>query len=624
MGTSAAKLILLAVGIGAVGSLQATPFQLLKDVYPGPNSGARDLIATNSRILFWGTQPSDFGNPWTSDGTASGTMIVAPTQHSGGSFSGYAAAAGNFAYFVADDGINGLQLWRTDGSAVGTFAVTTYAGGYDSVYAVLPLGDHVLFSVQKYADSFTALMGTDGSVAGTAVLSTSVDVIGSGVVLASKGNTLVGPALFAGYGGASHTDLGFILSDGTPAGTGFFATPALSAIGQLAQVNDVVFFAGTDAANGNELWKTDGTLAGTALVKDIFIGTKSSDPAALTRVDDRVFFTAASPNEGGELWVSDGTDAGTQLVKDVHAGVPGSDIEALTALDGVLYFLANDGTHGTELWRSDATADGTTLALGDFNPGFGIGAFDYTYDTVTVLNKKLALVMNAGDSMSAAVPYASDGTLAGTHPIDATQSILVDYSVLFAANGRLFAPGEILPSSSGTELLGTDAFATLGNTWCSSPEQPIPDDSTDVGSSFHLPSYGGITALRVSVDIGHTYVGDLQVSLRHAQTGTRVNLINTPLSSPTAMYSCSGALLDITFDDSATADAEYSCTEAARPAYPRRASYRPVEPLSAFNGEAVEGDWQLIVSDVAAGDAGVLHEWCMSFSTDRIFGEAFD
>ena len=70
-----------------------------------------------------------------------------------------------------------------------------------------------------------------------------------------------------------------------------------------------------------------------------------------------------------ELWKSDGTTAGTVLVKDINPGltagypnVPASsEPYGLTALDGQLLFTANDGIHGDELWKSDGTAAGTVL-----------------------------------------------------------------------------------------------------------------------------------------------------------------------------------------------------------------------------------------------------------------------
>ena len=61
-----------------------------------------------------------------------------------------------------------------------------------------------------------------------------------------------------------------------------------------------------------------------------------------------------------ELWTTDGTSAGTKMVKDIDPGADGSAPEELHAFNGDIYFSADDGSHGRELWKSDGTAGGTT------------------------------------------------------------------------------------------------------------------------------------------------------------------------------------------------------------------------------------------------------------------------
>ena len=102
---------------------------------------------------------------------------------------------------------------------------------------------------------------------------------------------------------------------------------------------------------GNELWKSDGTAAGTVLVKDIVTTSyyygSSSYPSGLTAVGGTLFFTAVTRDTGTELWKSDGTAAGTVLVKDINTdtffGNPvGSNPGDLAAVGGVLLFRATD------------------------------------------------------------------------------------------------------------------------------------------------------------------------------------------------------------------------------------------------------------------------------------------
>src|SRR5947209_8369307 len=81
-------------------------------------------------------------------------------------------------------------------------------------------------------------------------------------------------------------------------------------------MNGALYFAATDLTHGTELWKTDGTAAGTVIVDDIDPGTLGSNPTSLTVVGSTLFFAASDGVHGPELWESDGTTAGTVMVKD--------------------------------------------------------------------------------------------------------------------------------------------------------------------------------------------------------------------------------------------------------------------------------------------------------------------
>lgn len=119
-------------------------------------------------------------------------------------------------------------------------------------------------------------------------------------------------------------------------------------------------------ADGDELWKTDGTADGTVMIRDINPGEDSSSPSDLVVFQDEIYFSASDRPDNTELWKSDGTRNGTVLVKDIRTGDHSSDpgnYSGFFEFDGDLYFNARDNTTGVELWRSDGTPDGTELVL---------------------------------------------------------------------------------------------------------------------------------------------------------------------------------------------------------------------------------------------------------------------
>ena len=103
------------------------------------------------------------------------------------------------------------------------------------------------------------------------------------------------------------------------------------------------------------MWRTNGTEAGTVLVKDIGSNPYGSDPQSFTAVGDTVYFLAT-----GRLWRSDGTGAGTVPVPDVSTGRYDRPYY-LTASGNELYFGNDDGVHDDEVWVSDGTESGTHL-----------------------------------------------------------------------------------------------------------------------------------------------------------------------------------------------------------------------------------------------------------------------
>src|SRR5688500_2066854 len=132
---------------------------------------------------------------------------------------------------------------------------------------------------------------------------------------------------------------------------------------KLTVVGNTLYFVGNDHYHGYELWKTDGTAAGTALVKDLIPGpavdTTHTPPRALTAFNGTLYFVARDSGFGNwQVWKTDGTEAGTVPVTDLPDGV--SENGPLVVMGGHLYFRAYGGTNAG-LWRTNGTSAGTTM-----------------------------------------------------------------------------------------------------------------------------------------------------------------------------------------------------------------------------------------------------------------------
>jgi ELWxxDGT repeat protein len=321
---------------------------------------------------------------WKSDGTTLGTTLVKDIDPGVyGSFPGNLTAVGGTLFFSANDGTHGYALWKSDGTTVGTTMVKDINPGvigYGSnqvLNNLTAIGGTLFFSANDGTHGYE-LWKSDGTETGTVMVKNinpgSTDYYGKSYEASSDPNSLTnlgGMLFFSANDGAHGRELW--KSDGTAAGTVMvkninfsdtygYNPSADSFPNNLVNVGGMLYFSAYDYIYGNELWKSDGTAAGTTLVKDINgIGTNSY-PANLTNVGGVLFFTANDGAHGYELWKSNGSESGTTLVKDIYSCAQGSAPGNMVNVSGTLFFTANDGTHGYELWKSDGTHAETVIS----------------------------------------------------------------------------------------------------------------------------------------------------------------------------------------------------------------------------------------------------------------------
>lgn len=516
----------------------ASGTSLVADVDPGPASSSPMNLTNAGGTLFFSAFHAGIGvELWKSDGTASGTTLVKDISPGlGSSMPTDLVAAGSRVFFSADDG-SGPSVWTSDGSAAGTVKLPITNPG-----TMIPMGSRVYFS---YADSAhgAELWSSDGTIAGTGLVSNinPGSASSSPVPLATIGSTLLlsaddgfhGRELWKSDGTASGTALASDLNTAPLPGSvsqffsaggklyynsqdgEFYATDGsldgATALGSvtIAPTQPVTIGATTyfsswsgGASSAAGLWKTDGTAAGTSLVKSL------SSVSNLVVYQGKVLFTAGNPGAStdDELWSSDGTAAGTVQVQPTSRVI--LNPSRLAVAGNEVYVVAeNDAGPATLLWKTDGTSAGTTpvqtfdnitaikpladssvLVLGGTHvwrtDGTAAGTIDLMSDGTLSADPGFLATMGqmgyyiARDVKHIPVLYRTDGTIAGTHPIAALGGAGDTFSyptplgsrLLFAQNTGM-APVELWSSdgtAGGTRTIGRfedigPSFAVVGS-----------------------------------------------------------------------------------------------------------------------------------------------------------------
>jgi ELWxxDGT repeat protein len=403
-------------------------------------------------------------------------------------------------FFLAEDGIHGYELWKTDGTGAGTAMVAdlTPGGPGSFIQARNVLNGSLLFAIKRSGLGYE-MWKSDGSEAGTVLLTSQTFsyVADDRRSFARVGDTLYFVARQTGYG------IELWKTDGTEAGTAMldinpspYDSLSNSHPGGLLVFGGALFFTATSQQNGSfELWKTDGTAAGTVRVKDTWPGFSGTPRAGLADVNGTLFFAASDPVHGTELWKTDETADGTVFVADVYAGSQGSNFYFPNNLNGTFLFVATDyfnsyvggnPGHGYELWRSDGTAEGTMMVK-DINPAGSYSSAGYAGFDAAPLHFTLVedtMFFTADDGVHGRELWKTDGTTAGTVMVkdvwpgpnglstpDGPDPITIELKrygslVLFAASDGV--SGRELWVSDGTEE-GTVPLADLVPSGSSSP-----------------------------------------------------------------------------------------------------------------------------------------------------------
>lgn len=364
------------------------------------------------RLVYWAWSQSDLSfDAWVSDGTAAGTMPVAPAGRIPPM--GDPVVASGRIYFATSDSTHGVELWVTDATAAGTHLVKDIFPGPSPSYPYNLINFHgVLYFEAADAAQNVRIWRTDGTDPGTVPVTGTV----------TEGNLIVaGNNLFLD----THTSLFLVNASGGLDDLGPGTFPIVAPRTNAAGLGGDLYYFRSQLVNGvrhPQMWRSDGTLAGTALVADL-VGETFSDGTNLTVIGGRLVFTF-----GSDLFASDGTTARTHIVANIGAGY-------ITSLNGYAIFLPTDSSH-SGIWRTDGTAAGTYMVTGNGPP---VGPEDDPFNSATFFIAGGLAFYRRINSAGAVDLWETDGTPGGTSMVANIGNVSRSGGVMgVAANYLLF------------------------------------------------------------------------------------------------------------------------------------------------------------------------------------------
>lgn len=349
------------IGLVLLAQVAYSQVNLVKDVRSGATGSALSgFVIYNNDLYFKANNGTNGSELWKSDGTSSGTVMFADYNAGSGSFNPTNLVELNGKlYFSGLTATYGSEIYSFDGTNISIAADIKTGSSSSAPGFILEMGGNLYFRAQEAAtttyrlykmNSLNAYNVVDNSL----LCGLSAAKLGTKVLFAA--GTVSGNTQLYSTDGTTTTLVKTINPSATSSLTEFYRAPSLNKM----------FFQATDGTNGKELWVSDGTAAGTYMLADINTSGDSS-PAGFYEFNGKVYFSATSTTGNIELWSTDGTTA--SLVKDINtsgSSSPGN----FYAFNNKLYFAANDGVIGTELWKTDGTSAGTQLVL-DINSGAG-------------------------------------------------------------------------------------------------------------------------------------------------------------------------------------------------------------------------------------------------------------
>jgi len=348
----------LLIALSVFSSAQSVLNTQLNEINYGSGSSPYNLTKINDLIVFAASRNIDEGlEPWVYNSTTQKSTLLKDIfagHNSGIPPNSIFVKLNNKIYFLAQQNYSGYQIWETDGTPSGTVKKQDINSNY-SIDEFVVVGDKIFYYQNKELWVF------DTTLNNLSLLKT-FEYSGN-VKLYSYNNQLI----FAANDGISGKEIW--KSDGTVAGTSLVKDIALnsgSSIGndfKILTLNNGKFYFIANTATGYVLYESDGTTAGTNPLRP-FQNVSQLD--GVSAGNYFVFQGFDSSNGGSEPWISDGTISGTKLLKDIYPGTTSSMglNHKFIKINNKIYFDSNangNPGYGNYIWETDGTEAGTVL-----------------------------------------------------------------------------------------------------------------------------------------------------------------------------------------------------------------------------------------------------------------------
>ncbi|SEN27993.1 ELWxxDGT repeat-containing protein [Stigmatella aurantiaca] len=426
-GTLVAAFSLMAYGgQGAEAAGQACSFDVgtahrVKQVLP-PGTGATRWDGPSNMVEFQGqlyfSLVRQNGPPslWRSDGTEPGTFAIQEfPMPPAGSLAQLTPTADQL-FFVAAEPSHGRELWVSDGTAAGTYLFADLTPGVEdsSLNLLAGLGPRLVFIRNQAGGSqLWAAQGTSSALEPLVNLGTSVEEypgepirLGDSVLFffrSAQGNTLW-------------------RTDGTAGGTVALGLldrgPGSARMQEVRVSGEAAFFTLIEPDGATEIWRTDGTPAGTVRLHTL--GGEHRVSRLLGRIGASLYVVGTDTrNQRMSLFQLSAEVPGgrepVMMLPNPYAAQPDAFPYFIGVTDsgGRLFFLTGIGSPGpaprtTQLWVTDGTQAGTTLLLEPVsNSDESVPFVQSVADNLVML-----LVYSGGPSA-----WVTDGTVPGTRPV---------------------------------------------------------------------------------------------------------------------------------------------------------------------------------------------------------------